>query len=441
MRLEYVTAGILALACLVVPVRSGDYPPPSTPSTCPQGTTCTPSPDCPGGKHCTKSITVLKNIQQSTPLQCGNSNERNSTVTVSVKDCGPEKCLVVEFGKFADDTIYKEVHLMLSANNITVDAPGKYNYTKNCEYSDGNKTATCTVPIAEIYNLLSVTNAKELCTKTLHIGAHAAVNDTSQNSCWGQGSLITGTGNSNGKGKGGSNGNGNWAMEFTFTFECEEKCIEYCCCAPPPEPTPTPPPTKYCHSDTAFGYTDNDTPVCSNAPDNGPKISKDGPNNPPDSVCPYTLNDLGCKRWGWYSSLTKAQLEAGVTVPLYAGAGQNDIGRATLVGNVTITKTGTTFKITYRTSDPYTVGTPHVYLECADKYQKGNQIFCAPGQYRYNGGCQSGKTVFTDTFEGEECDLYTVIFHAAIAEKVSVDQICAKDACYPDDKAEQEPKM
>ncbi|KAJ9653764.1 hypothetical protein H2201_009105 [Coniosporium apollinis] len=35
------------------------------------------------------------------------------------------------------------------------------------------------------------------------------------------------------------------------------------------------------------------------------------------------------RRWGWYSTPTTAQLSSGIGGPLYVGAGQNDISKAT----------------------------------------------------------------------------------------------------------------
>ncbi|KAK3903534.1 hypothetical protein C8A05DRAFT_14503, partial [Staphylotrichum tortipilum] len=94
-----------------------------------------------------------------------------------------------------------------------------------------------------------------------------------------------------------------------------------------------------------------------------------------------TLNSQtgqGCNRWGWFETPTLAELQAGISGPLYVGAGGNDISKATDVG-IWVATANAAGKVTvsYQLSTGYAVTEVHVDLACLpiDK--------CAPGQYTF----------------------------------------------------------
>jgi hypothetical protein len=95
-----------------------------------------------------------------------------------------------------------------------------------------------------------------------------------------------------------------------------------------------------------------------------------------------TLNSqsgTGCNRWGWYSTPTLAELQAGVTGTLLVGAGGNDVAKATNVGTYfAIADASGKVTVTYNLAGPYTISEAHVDLGClpVDK--------CAPGQYTFS---------------------------------------------------------
>ncbi len=91
-----------------------------------------------------------------------------------------------------------------------------------------------------------------------------------------------------------------------------------------------------------------------------------------------TQGGQGCNRWGWYETPTLAELQAGISGPLYVGAGGNDISKATNVGTWSATANAAgKVTVSYLLSTGYAVTEVHVDLACLpiDK--------CAPGQYTF----------------------------------------------------------
>ncbi|KAK3314575.1 hypothetical protein B0H66DRAFT_520634 [Apodospora peruviana] len=126
--------------------------------------------------------------------------------------------------------------------------------------------------------------------------------------------------------------------------------------------TPAPPTLKTCSFGTAFGYQN---PVGGTA----------------KSFTLNTQSGQGCNRWGWYETPTLAELQGGISGPLYVGAGGNDITKAVDVGIWVATANALgRVTVTYLLNPPYALAEVHVKLACLpiDK--------CAPGQYTYNAG-------------------------------------------------------
>ncbi|KAF6813867.1 hypothetical protein CPLU01_14551 [Colletotrichum plurivorum] len=150
--------------------------------------------------------------------------------------------------------------------------------------------------------------------------------------------------------------------------------ISYRCskCNVTPCPTPTstanttpttPPPTlKTCSFGTAFGYQNAVAGIQT-------------------STTLDTQSGQGCNRWGWYETPTLAELQSGISGPLYVGAGGNDITKAIDVGIwVATANAAGRVTVTYLLNPPYALAEVHVDLDCLpiDK--------CAPGRYTYNAG-------------------------------------------------------
>lgn len=87
----------------------------------------------------------------------------------------------------------------------------------------------------------------------------------------------------------------------------------------------------------------------------------------------------GFSRWGWTNG---SYPEGDYTLDLYAGAGQCDITKGTLVGTVTMSYHSGTAVVTYNLVAPYTLGNTHLYVGNNPLYPKA----VAPGQSPYTGG-------------------------------------------------------
>lgn len=179
-----------------------------------------------------------------------------------------------------------------------------------------------------------------------------------------------------------------WDTSFPYievAYRCSNCDVAPC---PPTSTTAPPPPTTTTTCTTTPTPSTPSTSTTSSAP---PTVktcgfgTAFGYQNPVAGVRKSyeldTQSGLGCNRWGWYETPTLAELQGGISGPLYVGAGGNDITKATEVGTWVATANalgGVT--VTYLLNPPYTLAEAHVNLVCLplDK--------CAPGQYTYNAG-------------------------------------------------------
>ncbi len=122
-------------------------------------------------------------------------------------------------------------------------------------------------------------------------------------------------------------------------------------------------------------------------------------------------------RWGW----TNGPLTAGVyDMPIYAGAGQCDITKGTLVGNLNVNYNGSTAVVTYTlngnnpsTGLPYTLEEVHLYVGSEEfPRNKQNELTIAPGQYPKKASDLNGQT-YTFTVNNLSGSVY-VIAHAVV---------------------------
>jgi len=103
----------------------------------------------------------------------------------------------------------------------------------------------------------------------------------------------------------------------------------------------------------------------------------------------YALGDPeGCfipdfKNWGWTNLISPSEVD--YTWDLWAGAGQCDTSKGTLVGSVTVNYDGTNVTYNYNVVAPYLLDETHFYAGLAQypTDKKGNPTV-APGQYTNN---------------------------------------------------------
>jgi hypothetical protein len=134
----------------------------------------------------------------------------------------------------------------------------------------------------------------------------------------------------------------------------------------------------------------------------------------------FTLNTQsgrGCKRWGWYETPTLADLQGGISGPLYVGAGGNDISKATDVGIWVATANALgKVTVTYLLNPPYALGEVHVDLDCLPIDT------CAPGQYTFGASGLKVATYSTGLLTYPSCSggsKAALIVHAAV-DKLTV---------------------
>jgi hypothetical protein len=100
--------------------------------------------------------------------------------------------------------------------------------------------------------------------------------------------------------------------------------------------------------------------------------------------------DLGFSNWGWTNQIWPGTYDW----PLWAGAGQCDTSKGTLVGTVTVNYDGTNVTVAYNVGSPYILDETHVYAgyDPTPVDKKGNPTV-APGQY-YNASPFDGSQVY-----------------------------------------------
>lgn len=157
---------------------------------------------------------------------------------------------------------------------------------------------------------------------------------------------------------------------------------------PPPPPPPPPPDLENC--ETAFGKLSGMATCFRNIDENG-----DG------------RRDFS--RWGW----TNGPLTTGTyTLDLYAGAGQCDVSKGTLVGEVVVTYSGSTVTVTYDVLPGVELNDVHVYVGSAILPTNNGKFTVAPGQYP-QGADAGGADTYTFTFTNVSGPIF-VVAHAEV---------------------------
>lgn len=204
-----------------------------------------------------------------------------------------------------------------------------------------------------------------ICDRTFYIAAHAVVGEPDS---WG-GYLHTETGWAAGAR---FVSKGSWATYFNVVFTCEDDGGV--------EP-------MICETAFAFGGT-----CFLNIDENG-----DG------------RGDFN--RWGW----TIGPLSPGTySYPIYAAAGQCDITKGTLVGDLSVSYSGGTATVTYQMDNPYVMDETHAFVgnEILPRDSKGKYTV-APGQFTSIHEHEGYLTTDSYTFTGLSGTIY-VIAHAVV---------------------------
>lgn len=141
--------------------------------------------------------------------------------------------------------------------------------------------------------------------------------------------------------------------------------MNYCVqtCTPPPPP----PPLGGCETGYAYGES--------------------------YATCFISIPGVNSNNWGW----SNGPIGAGnYTWPIYAGAGQCNIGNGTHVGSLQVNYTPPTATVTYSVFNGYVLNATHLHVGNQILPMKKNKYTTAPGQFPYKHGNLNG--VSTDTF-------------------------------------------
>lgn len=116
-------------------------------------------------------------------------------------------------------------------------------------------------------------------------------------------------------------------------------------------------------------------------------------------------NIVESKNWGWING----PLQAGnYTFDLYAGAGQNDLTKGTLVGEVNVDYEDDEVTVTYEMYDGYWITEAHLWIGDTPLPLVGKKqtYTSAPGQFPYGPSISADEKTATYTLEGVNGEIY-----------------------------------
>ncbi len=229
----------------------------------------------------------------------------------------------------------------------------------NFPYNSGDISGS--VSYAFSVPLVSLGGEPAICGQSFYIAAHAALRKLNPDT----GSYQTQTGWGDGLGM---VEKGSWATYFMVTLQCNSAVPE---------------PEKQC--ETAFAYGG-------------------------DLAIPFT-SLMDTPRWGW----SNGPLGPGsYSFDIYAGAGQNDLTKGTLVGTLAVVYDGSTATVTYNVSSGFTMDETHLWAGSTPLALNNGEPTVAPGQY---GNSHELSDASSDSFtvNGLSDDIY-IVAHAIVCE-------------------------
>jgi hypothetical protein len=158
--------------------------------------------------------------------------------------------------------------------------------------------------------------------------------------------------------------------------------LEYCKqeCTPPPPP----PPLGGC--ETAYAYGEN------------------------FATCFLEIPGVNSNNWGWSNGTITA---GSYSWPLYAGAGQCNIGNGIHVGTLQVNYTPPTAVVTYTMFNGYVLNETHLYVGNQILPKKKNKFTTVPGQFPCKHENLNGVSSDTFTINGLSGNIYVVAHSVA----------------------------
>lgn len=119
--------------------------------------------------------------------------------------------------------------------------------------------------------------------------------------------------------------------------------------------------------------------------------------------CFINIPGVNSNNWGW----SNGPIGAGTySWPIYAGAGQCDIQKGTLVGTLNVVYTPPTAKITYNMGGNVHLSVTQLYVGNQILPKKNNKLTTAPGQFPYKHGGLNGVSSDSFTINGLSGSIY-----------------------------------
>ena len=120
-------------------------------------------------------------------------------------------------------------------------------------------------------------------------------------------------------------------------------------------------------------------------------------------------------RWGWSNGAVSPSTDTGYAWDIYAGAGQSDINKGTLVGTLYVLYDGVTAEVTFEIDAPYYMEENHLYVgsEILPRDVTGG-FTVAPGQYPTIHDSLSGDNQYLDTYTVAASGAVYVVAHATV---------------------------
>ena len=98
------------------------------------------------------------------------------------------------------------------------------------------------------------------------------------------------------------------------------------------------------------------------------------------SFCSGAISPISGNNWGWTNYIGEGSYDW----PIYAGAGQCDISKGTLVGNLSVEYSAGTVTITYELDPGFVLDETHVWVGTTPLPLKKGVYTTAPGQFNHN---------------------------------------------------------
>ncbi|WP_159439029.1 T9SS type A sorting domain-containing protein [Maribacter ulvicola] len=131
-------------------------------------------------------------------------------------------------------------------------------------------------------------------------------------------------------------------------------------------------------------------------------------------TCFTQISNLSGGNWGWTNKIPS--INGTYELDLYAAAGQCDISKGALVGNVNIVYNNGSVNVMVSAQDGYMIAEAQLYVGSSETPVKGNgDLTVAPGQYPYQDNINGDFSTYT--FQGlsaGDMDNFYVILHANV---------------------------